>query len=393
VARWHAVLGQALRVPEVGRRFAAAALDRPPAAGEGARGVAAVLRELGQDQAAWDRLRRDLDRVPSDPAAIRLFAELSALPARAPLALPLLERLRHEAPLAAEAWMRLALAADRGAAVAAFLRGGGVATTGALLEALEFAAAQREPELAEAAALALRGRIALPDGWSREEILVTAALARPLTPATLTAALDLLRWAAEAAARGRVVLLLAATPEIFAAAAALDGVASHPAIARLRAEAEAGEGEAATARLALVAVLAPREALGALARRATDAPARFGPALVLALLRSEGVAAGEAALRDLLPRLPRAAQEQALFLLLASGPAAARPMLDGIAEATLGPGWRRSYEAALERSGRRLELLAALRARAAAPGTTAEERREIAARLTQLGDREAAAAR
>jgi hypothetical protein len=49
------------------RRFAQAALDLPPASVEGARGVAAVLRELGQDQAAHDRLRRVMQgrtRIP-----------------------------------------------------------------------------------------------------------------------------------------------------------------------------------------------------------------------------------------------------------------------------------------------------------------------------------------
>jgi len=368
------------------RRYAAAALDRPPASSEGARGVAAVLRDLGQDQAAWERLRREIDAPRVNPAAVRLFAELSALPTRAPLALPLLERLRNDSPLAGEAWLRLALAQGQNDAAAAFLRAGGPSTGAALVETLQMAATRRDASLANAAALALRGRATLPEGWSVEEIGVTAALARPLAPGTLGAALDLLSGTTEAEARSRIVLALAGAPEIGGAAAALEDVARHPAIARLRREAESATGEAAIARLALLAVLAPREALPLLARRAAEAPARFGPALVLARLRGEGVVAGEATLRDLLPRLPRPAQEQALFLLLAAGPAEARPMLTRFAEATLGAGWRRGYEAALTRSGRLAELVAALRTRAALPDTTAEDRREITARLRELGE-------
>jgi hypothetical protein len=369
------------------RRYAQAALDRPPASAEGARGVAAVLRELGQDQAAWERLRREMDQPAPSAPAIRLFAELSALPARAPLALPVLERLRQQGPLAAEAWIRLALAQGQGAAVAQFLRAGGPLTTAVLAEALQFGTTQRNAPLAEAAAFALNRRPVLPPGWTSEEVAVMAALARPLTTPALLAALDLLTHVREAEARNRVVLALAAAPEIGGAAAAEPLIASHPALPRLRQEAESGSGEAATARLALLAVLAPREAVPLLARRAQAEPARFGPALVLARLRGEGVAAGEASLRDLLPRLPRAAQEQALFLLLAAGPAEARGMVSGIAEAMLGPGWRRGYEAALARSGRQAALVAALRARAALPDTSAEERREIATRLRELGER------
>jgi hypothetical protein len=58
----------------------------------------------------------------------------------------------------------------------------------------------------------------------------------------------------------------------------------------------------------------------------------------------------------------------------------------------LGPSWRRGYEATLARQGRRAELAAALRARAALPGTSVQEQREIAQRLTDLGEAEAAQA-
>ncbi len=378
------------------RRFALLALERPPTAPEAARGLAAVLRDGAQDQAAWDRLRRELERSPPDASAAALFAELSAGPPRAVLALGLLERLRGAGPAFGEAWLRLALAEARSGAVAAFLREGGAVGTPALVEALEFAAQRRDTALAEAAAATLRSRAerppGLPEGWSAEEVQVTAALARPLTPAALSGALDLLGWTTEAEARRRVVMLLAGTPDIGAAAAALPAVQRHQALFRLRQEAEIGTGEGANARLALLAVLAPRDALALLDRRAAAEPARFGPALVLALLRSEGTAAGEAALRALLPQMPRPAQEQTLFLLLAAGPAEARPGIGRLAEQALGPNWRRNYEAALARSGRRADLLVALRARAALPGTTPSERREIAQRLTELGDREGAQA-
>lgn len=364
-------------------RHARAGLDRPPATAEGARVLAQVLRDLGQDAAAWDRLRGELTRAQPAPDAIRLFAELSALPGRAGGALPVLERLRGSSATAAEAWLRVAVQEDRRADAAAFLRGGGVVPARALTELLTMAAARRDAPLADAAALRLRNRTDLPEGWTEEEVAVTAGLARPLTPAALTASLDLLAWATEAEARRRVTALLAAAPEIAVAAAGAEA-AGHPAIPRLRREAEAGTGEQAIARLALIAVIAPREALPVLARRAEAEPARFGGALVLARLRGEGPAAGETALRALLPRLERAQQEGVMFLVLAAAPAEAQPALRDLANATLGADWRRGYEAALARQGRRAELVAALRARAAAPDTEPAERRAITERLRQL---------
>ncbi|MGK7869517.1 hypothetical protein [Falsiroseomonas sp. E2-1-a20] len=370
------------------RRFAQAALEQPPDSVEGARGVAAVLRELGQDQAAHDRLRRVVQGENPDPGSIRLFAELAALPERRAAALPLLERWRGQGPVAGEAWLRLALAEGRLADAAMFLRGGGTASPTALAGTLSMAAQQRDPALAEAAAAALRAAPALPEGWTTEEVAVAAALSRPLNPTTLSAALNLLAWAAEAAARDRVVLLLASAPEAGAAAAQLSGI-QHPAIPRLKREAGAS-GEAGTARLALLAVLAPEEATPLLAARAESEPARFGAALVLARLRAEGMGAGVEGLRGLLPRLSRPQQEQVLFLSLASAPQAMQPALRGVAEETLGAGWRRRYESVLTRQGRRAELIAALRARAALADLA--EREEIALRLDQLGDAAGAAA-
>ncbi|NKC34253.1 hypothetical protein, partial [Falsiroseomonas selenitidurans] len=109
-----------------------------------------------------------------------------------------------------------------------------------------------------------------------------------------------------------------------------------------------------------------------------------------ALLRTEGAEAGVAALCDLLPRLLRPLQVHALFLLLAAAPEPAQAPLARLAAQTLGPTWRRSYETALERQGRRAELLAALRARAAQSAPA--ERAAIAARLAAMGDSAGAAA-
>jgi hypothetical protein len=380
------------------QRFAEAALRAPPEDAAAARGLAAVLRELGIDSAAWARLRAALDgggspdpgalrqspdpgalRQSPDPGALRLFAELSALPARAPLALPALERLRNEGAVAGEAWLRLTLAAGRRGGIALFLQTGGPATPAVLAEVLEFGVALRDAALAEAAGRALL-RQPLPQGWTAEEVPVLASLAQPLTPGSLAAALDLLTTLEEAEARERLATRLAAAPDILGAAT---GLSNHPALAHLAAEARV-PGEAAVARLALLAVLAPRNALPLLEARAEAQPARFGPALVLAMLRAGDVAGGQAALAALLPRLTRAGQADALFLLLASAPQAARPMLDQRAAVSLGQGWRRDYEAALERAGRVAELEAALSARAALPETSAAERAEIAARLARL---------
>ncbi len=368
------------------RRLAEAALARPPNSSDGARGLALVLREVGQDQPAWDRLRRDLQGARPDPGALRLFAELSMAASRGAAGLALLERHRGDGPAAGEAWLRLALAEDRAEEAARFLADGGPAGGAALAEALTLAARRREPALADAAAAALRARREWPDGWTTEEARVTAALARPLGTGSLGLALDMLDWASEQEARNRIVLLLAAVPEIGSVAAQLPTVAQHPALRRLRREAEAAgpqANEGTTARLALLAVLSPRDAVPLLARRAEAEPGRFGPALALAAFRAEGTAQGEAQLRALLPRLTRPQQEGTLFLLLGAAPAEARPLLARITDEALGAGWRPRFEAMLARQGRRAELVAALRARAALPG---EDRREIARRLAELGE-------
>ena len=375
------------------RRLAELAAGRSPNTIEGARGLALVLRDAGQDQATWDRLRRDLQGPRPDPGALRLFAELSMTPARSGPGLALLERHRADGPAAGEAWLRLALAEERGEEAARFLADGGPAGgspvgAGALVEALSQAARRRDAGLADAAAAALRSRREWPDGWTAEEARVTAALARPLGTGSLGLALDMLDWASEQEARNRIVLLLAAAPEIGAIAAQLSQVAQHPALRRLRREAEAAGAQGAvsegvTARLALLAVLSPRDAAPLLARRAETEPARFGPAQVLAVFRADGPAQGEASLRALLPRLARPQQESTLFLLLGAAPAEARPLLARVADEVLGAGWRPRFEALLARQGRRAELVAALRARAAMPG---EDRREIARRLAELGE-------
>ncbi|MBU8542689.1 MULTISPECIES: hypothetical protein [Roseomonadaceae] len=370
------------------RRLAQQALDLPPDSVEGARGLAFVLRELGQDQAAHERLRRAIEAGESGPRNLRLFAELAARPPRRAAALPLLERLRDGGPVAGETWLRLALAEGRTADATRFLAGGGTASATALASTLTLAAQGRQAALAEAAATALRALPALPEGWTTEEVSVTVGLARPLNGNSLAAALNLLAWTTDVAASDRVVLLLAAAPEVTGAAAFL-GAGQHPALGSLlRGAAE--PNEAGTARLALVSVLAPAQAVALLRARTAEDPDRFGPGLVLALLRGQGVAEGERALRALLPRLPRQGREQALFLVLAAAPQDARPMLRGVAEETLGRNWSLRYEAMLESRGRRAELLAALRARAA-QGDEAE-RQEIALRLTELGDTEGAAA-
>ena len=101
----------------------------------------------------------------------------------------------------------------------------------------------------------------------------------------------------------------------------------------------------------------------------------------------EALLYGEQALRALLPRLPRPQQEGAVFLVLAGAPAEAQPAIRRIAEESFGRDWRRGYEALLARQGRRAELVAALRARAALPDTPPAEREEIARRLAELGER------
>lgn len=331
--------------------FARKALEQPPDTAAGARGVALVLRELGQEQAAWRQLQQRLERARPDSSAALLFAELSILADRATAALPVLARLRAQAPGVGAAWLRLALHAGRHEEAAAFLRDGGLVPAMTLTEALTLAAERRDSALADAVVAALRPRTDLPEGWTTEEVMVTAALARPLTTHTLSTALDLLAWTAEVAARRRMVTLLAAAPELAAAAAPLQA-AGHPAIPRLRREAASAQGQDGAARLTLLAVLAPHDALPLLVSRVEADPARFGAALALARLRSEGPAAAEATARALLPRLPRTEQALLLLQLLAAMPAEAQPAMAELAERELGPGWREAQQGALARQGR-----------------------------------------
>jgi hypothetical protein len=371
-------------------RFARIAVERPPAADGGAdpRRRAARARPGRRGLGASARRARPGAARRRFGAALRRALRPAGARGHRPAAA---ERLRGTSPAAAEGWLRLALLEGRREEAAAFLRERALLPARMLAETLSAAAADRDSALADAAAAALRGRRDLPAGWTPEEVDVTAGLARPLGPEALASALDFLASAGESEARRRVIALLGAAPEIAAAAAARDP-GRHPAIARLRREAEAPEGEGAITRLALLAVLSPREAVPLLARRAAAEPGRFGGALALARLRAEGPEAGEAELRRLLPRLPRPQQEGALFLMLAAAPGDAQPGLRRIAEETLGPDWRRGYEASLTRTGRRAELVAALRARGAAPDLPVPERRAIAQRLLDLGDLEGAEA-
>jgi hypothetical protein len=295
--------------------------------------------------------------------------------------------------VAGEAWLRLALAEGRLADAALFLRGGGMASATALAGTLSMAAQLREPPLAEAAAAALRAAPALPEGWTNEEVAVTAALSRPPGATTLAAALNLLDWASEAAARDRVVLLLASAPEAGAAASQLAEAqlaeAQHPRhpAAAARGRRARGGGDRA-----------PRPARGAGAGGGGAAAGCAGGSRAGPLRRRPG--AGQAAGRGRGGRDRSAAEPAAEAGPPAAGtggvPGARRgaaglqPALRVVAEEVLGSGWRRRYEAALTRQGRRPELIAALRARAALAEPA--EREEIAVRLDQLGDAAGAAA-
>lgn len=375
-------------------RLARAAFDLPPATPAVLRAYVHLLGDLHLDDAAFSALLGHLrDGAAPDAATVELLAALATTPARSGIVLPLLARARDTVPGAANAWCILALASNRSAEVANWLRHGGHADPAVVLSLLTRAVQDHDHALADTAATLLLAA-PLPAGWSAAEIRLLAGSTGPLNRPRLDGWLDFLATATPDA-RLRATFLLAGSPDLAATArAAAPALANHPAVAALLADAGAGIGgpDAGAARLQLLAALSPRAALPLLATAALHDPAHLGPAWVAAVFQTSGDPAGQAALRTLLPRLSHSEAEASLFRILATLPAAQAGVVQQVAADMLGGSWVSAWEETLAHTGRIAELEATLRARGAAVTTSAAEGRGLAWRLTELGDRSGAIA-
>ena len=369
-------------------RFAQAAFDLPPATPAVLRAYVRLLDNLHLDDAAFAALRDHLrDGAAPDPATVELLAALATTPARSSAVLPLLARARDSGPGAANAWCALALASNRVAEVTDWLRHGGRADPAILLSLLNRAVQGHDRALADTAATLLLAA-PLPAGWSAAEIRLLARATTPLDRSQLDDWLDFLATATPDA-RLRTTFLLVGNPDLAATArAAAPALATHPSVAALLADAGAmlGGSEANAARLQLLAALSPRAALPLLATAALHDPTHFGSIWASAVFQTSGDAAGQAALRTLLSRLPRLDAEAALFRILAALPPTQAGPVQQVAADMLGGSWVSAWEETLTRTGRIAELEAALRARGAASMTSGAEGRSLAWRLTELGD-------
>lgn len=373
-------------------RLARAAFDLPPAAPAVLHAYVHLLDDLHLDDAAFAALRDHLrDGAAPDPATVNLLAALATTPARSGVVLPLLARARDSSPGAADAWCTLALASNRDAEVADWLRHSGRADPAIRLSLLNRAVQGHDHVLADTAATLLLAA-PLPAGWSAVEVRLLARSTTPLDRSQLDGWLDFLATAPPEA-RLRATFVLAGSPDLAQAArAAAPALATHPAIAVLLADAGAGLGgpEAVAARLQLLAALSPRAALPLLAAAALHDPTHLGPTWAAAVFQTSGDPAGQTALRTLLPHLARPEAEAALFRILAALPATEAVAVQQIAADMLGGSWVPAWEETLARTGRIAELEAALRTRGAASATSGAEGRSLAWRLTELGDRSGA---
>jgi len=361
------------------------ALERPPEAPAQRALLLVMLRRADLARIAFTGILDALRRGDVAPERLGLLPLLAETPQQSSMAVAALRPQRDRLPGAAAAWAILAAQQGQTREVLAWLPGANL-PIGALLDIQSAALTRRDAALAEATAQAALRAIAAgqspPAGFTEAEIALRGGLGGPMTEALVVRALDQIASSPGAVAE-RILWLLAAHPDLPNAARYNGRVSGHPALATLP------PGPNSTW---LLGIVAPDRATD-LAARAAAEPLRFGPLLIAARYRQGGDAAGQAALRDMLGRLPAESREAAVHatLALALSPGAAPAIERGAAE-TLGGNWNFNVLARLERSGQRGPLLAALRARAADTSLPRTERLGAAARLGELNDREGATA-
>jgi tetratricopeptide (TPR) repeat protein len=333
-----------------------------------------------------------LSRVSADPAlpesAVGDLAQLYLLAGKAVDAIAVFERLRRERPnsLAAATGWALAMAqAGRGEAVARWLEADAPATLpGPVLTDLFFIGGDaKSPALQLAAARRLRA-LEGPTPVARLR-LAQAALAAGR--------------AAEALSEARVLRPVVANDEVEALyRAALGEVAKRDESARaeLRGYWRARLADDALvpasreeALYALIDAKAWDDVLPELVRRARANPAEWLGALVTAAVDARRLDAAIPVLLDVAQRadLTPALRREATYALIERTPPAVHLPALRRAAAEFGGEWSDALEAALERAGRREELVALLERRAGERAAAPETRRALAFRLLDLGEK------
>ena len=371
--------------------YAGSALSNAAALPDDLQAFRSALHTLGMEDLALARLLAAATERRIPPAGLRLLLDLvGGSPVRAAAALPVLTAVRDGLPGAGPVWAVIAAAAGPEAPVLGWLKSNAAASgTGVVLELLGIAVQRHEPGLAGVAVAALQGRTDLPAGWTAQEVALLGAAAQALSPALASRALALIAEPGTGAdARTRLSELLAGAASASEALRASRG--SRVASAILVADVNAGVGglDGIAARLQVLMEVDPAAAVAPLLQREPADAARLGPLLVASQLDAGNEAAGLATLHRLLSGLPAGQQEALLFNIRAAvGPSRDLPVI-ALGASLLGTSWEQAYEEALEHRGMHGQLVARLRM-LAARGTPVE-RKVIADRLVELGDRPAA---
>ena len=338
-----------------------------------------------------------LARLAEDPAlpegSIGDMAQLYLLLKRAPEAVAVFERLRARRPnslAVATGWALVMAQAGRGDAVARWLEAGAPdALPGPVVTDLFFIGGDaKSPALQLAAARRLRA-LEGPTPVARLR-LAQAALAAGQVGEALDEARSLRPLLAndEADALYREALTLAARRDT-RLQAELRGY-WRTRLADINLTAAARE----EALYGLIDARAWDDVLPELARRARTAPAEWLGAFVTAASDARRLELAIPVLLDIAQRadLPAATRREATYALIERTPPTVHLPALRKAAADLGGEWQDALEAALERVGRRDELLAMLTRRAADPALPADTQRALAFRLLDLSAKPAALA-
>ncbi|MBI3503499.1 MAG: hypothetical protein HY059_01560 [Proteobacteria bacterium] len=338
-----------------------------------------------------------LARLAENPAlpenAIGDMAQLYLLLKRAPEAVAVFERLRAQRPnslAVAAGWALVMAQAGRGDAVARWLDSGASdALPGPVITDLFYVGGDaKSPALQLAAARRLRA-LEGPTPVARLR-LAQAALAAGQSGEALDEARALRPLLAndEVEALYRESLVLAAKRDARAQAELRGYWRARLADANLSAAARE------EALYGLIDARAWDDVLPEMARRARAAPAEWLGAFVTAASDAKRLDLAVPVLLDIAQRadLPAATRREATYALIERTPPAVHLPALRRAAAELGGEWQDALEAALERLGRRDEVLAILTRRAADPSLPAETQRALAFRLLDLSEKSAALA-
>lgn len=331
-----------------------------------------------------------LSRLAADPAlpdsAVGDLAQLYLLAGKAADGVPVFERLRRERPTslaAATGWALVMAQAGRGDAVARWLDADAPAMLpGAVLNDLFYIGGDAKSAALQLAAARRLRALEGPTPVARLR-LAQAALAAGRAP--------------EALSEARALRANTPNDEVEALyRAALTDVAKRDERARVELRAywrerlNDGALVAAARDEALYALIDAKawdDVLPELARRARANPGEWLGALVTAASDAKRMDVAIPVLLDVARRedIAPALRREATYALIERTPVAVHLPALRRAAAEFGGEWNDALETALERAGRRDELLALVERRAADPKATDEARRALAFRLLDLG--------